>query len=72
MEEDWALLSIIGEAVGVGTTISRRFFEILTTLNMQYGAVVSDDLFLKVLCPRARLNVALQRLHTELIDGDSG
>lgn len=72
VEEDWALLSIIGEAVGVGTIISQRFFEILTTLNMQYGAVISDDLFLKVLCPRARINVALQRLHTEFIDTESG
>ena len=62
-----ALLSIIGDGIGVGTSVAEEFFAVLDELNIKYQAVVSDDLFLKVLCPTARIKVALEKVHNKLI-----
>jgi aspartate kinase len=64
---DLALLSIIGDGIGVGTLVSEDFFSILDTLNIKYEAVISDDLFVKVLCPAARVKVAQEEVHNKLI-----
>ena len=64
---DLALLSIIGDGIGVGTLVSEDFFSILDILNIKYEAVISDDLFVKVLCPAARVKVAQEEVHNKLI-----
>ena len=64
---DLALLSIIGDGMGVGTVVSEDFFSILDILNIKYEAVISDDLFVKVLCPAARVKVAQEEVHNKLI-----
>jgi len=65
--QELALLSIIGDGIGVGTSISEEFFSILDALNINYEAVISDDLFLKVLCPAARVKVAQEEVHNKLV-----
>ena len=65
--DDLALLSIIGDGIGVGTSVSEDFFAILDKLNIRYEAVISDDLFVKVLCPAARVKAAQEEVHNQLI-----
>ena len=61
------LLSIIGDGIGVGTSVSEEFFSILSALNINYEAVISDDLFVKALCSAARVKVAQEEVHNKLI-----
>ena len=68
LTNDYALLSIIGDGIGVGTSVSEDFFSILDALNINYEAVISDDLFVKVLCSAARVIVALEEVHNKLIE----
>ena len=70
VENEWALLSIIGDGIGVGTPIAEQFFHILQELNVDYRAVVTGELFLKVLCPQARVKVALETLHHKLLESE--
>ena len=65
--DDLALLSIIGDGIGVGTSVSEEFFSILSALNINYEAVISDDLFVKALCSAARVKVAQEEVHNKLI-----
>jgi len=68
LETKWALLTIVGDGIGVGTPTAEKFFDVLHHLNIDYKAVISGELFLKALCPEARIKIALQRMHQELLD----
>lgn len=68
VEDEWALLSIIGDGIGVGTPIAENFFQVIRDLNIDYRAVVTGELFLKVLCPRSRIKVALESVHHRLLE----
>lgn len=68
VEEDWALLSIIGDGIGVGTPIAEKFFQVMDELNIHYKAVVTGELFLRVLCPSSRTKVALEAVHHKLLE----
>lgn len=63
VEDKWALLSIIGSGVGAGSPNAELFFDILKELNIDYCAVVSSELSLKVLCPLDRIKIAVQKIH---------
>lgn len=67
-EENLVLLSIVGQSVGVGTQIAEQFFQILSRLNINYKAVVSGELSLKVLCSASRIKVALEEVHNALMN----
>ncbi len=67
MDDDYALLTIVGDGIGVGTPVAEQFFHVLDSINVAYDAVISGELFLKVLCPRARIKVALENVHNTLI-----
>ncbi|MBN1482692.1 aspartate kinase [candidate division KSB1 bacterium] len=71
IEHDWALLSLIGDGIGVGSTIAQQFFDVMRDLNIDYKAVMTGDLFLKVLCPLSRVKVALEGVHRKFIDLDT-
>ncbi|MBN1560589.1 aspartate kinase [candidate division KSB1 bacterium] len=66
LETEWALLAIVGDGIGVGTVIAEQFFDVLHSLNIDYRAVIAGELFLKVLCPQARIKVAVEEVHHKL------
>ena len=66
IEEQWALLSIVGSGVSAGSPNAEKFFDILADLNIDYCAVVSAELSLKVLCPLERIKVAVEKIHYSL------
>ena len=67
LEDDFALLTIVGDGIGVGTPVAEQFFQVLDNMNVTYDAVISGDLFLKVLCPSSRIKVALENVHNSLL-----
>jgi aspartate kinase len=67
VEDDLALLAIIGDGIGVGTVIAEQFFAALAKLAVSYTAVVTGELFLKVLCPAPRIKVITEEIHNTLI-----
>ncbi len=68
VDDEWSLLTLVGDGIGVGTPIAEKFFQVMNTLNINYGAVVTGELFLRVLCPRSRIKVALETVHQELLE----
>jgi len=70
IEDHWSILSIIGEGIGVGTNAANRFFDVLHTLNIDIQSVISGELFLKVLCPTARLKIAVEKVHHKLVENE--
>lgn len=66
VEDDRALLAIIGDGIGVGTAIAEQFFAVLDNLAVSYTAVVSGELFLKVLCHASRIKVIIEEIHNKL------
>lgn len=70
-ENDWALLSIIGDGIGVGSTLAQQFFQVVHDLNIDYKAVMTGDLFLKILCPLPRVKVALEGVHRKFFDSET-
>ncbi|MDZ7316110.1 MAG: aspartate kinase [candidate division KSB1 bacterium] len=67
VEEEWALVAVVGDGIGVGTTAAQRFFAILEELAVPVAALVSGELYLKVLCPAARSKIILEELHNKLV-----
>ncbi|MDZ7371413.1 MAG: aspartate kinase [candidate division KSB1 bacterium] len=67
VEEEWALVAVVGDGIGVGTTAAQRFFAILEELAVPIAALVSGELYLKVLCPAARSKIILEELHNKLV-----
>jgi aspartate kinase len=70
IEDDRALLAIIGDGIGVGTAIAEQFFAVLDNLAVSYTAVVSGELFLKVLCNASRIKIIIEEIHNKLIKQD--
>ncbi len=68
VDNDSALLTIVGDGISVGTPIAQQFFQVMRDLNILYSAVVTGELFLRVLCPRARIKVALEAVHHKLLE----
>ncbi|MBN1466041.1 aspartate kinase [candidate division KSB1 bacterium] len=66
LETEWALLAIVGDGIGVGTAVAEQLFDVLHNLNIDYKAVIPGELFLKVLCPQARIKVALDGVHQKM------
>ncbi len=71
VEDHWGILSIIGEGIGVGTSAANRFFDILHSLNIDIQSIISGELFLKVLCPSARLKIAIEKVHHILVESET-
>ncbi len=70
LQDDLALASIIGDGIGVGTPAAQQFFQTLEDLAVHFTAVVTGELYLKVLCPAARVRTIVQELHNRLIDAE--
>lgn len=67
VEEELALLAVVGDGIGVGTAVAEQFFTLLEQLAVSLSAVVSGELVLKVLCPAARGKIIVEEIHNKLI-----
>jgi len=65
--DDFAMLSIIGDGIGVGTPVAEHFFKVMKSLNIDYRAVITGELFLKVLCPISRIKIAQEKVHSTFL-----
>jgi len=63
VDDQCAILSIIGEAINIGTTPACQFFTKLNELNVQYREVINGELFLKVLIPVNDSDNILKEIH---------
>ncbi|OGC02407.1 hypothetical protein A2V82_02140 [candidate division KSB1 bacterium RBG_16_48_16] len=68
IERDKALLSLIGTGVGVGTPAAGRFFKVLAKFAISLSAVLSGELFLKVLVERDAADTARKIVHDEFFN----
>jgi aspartate kinase len=71
VDENQALLAIIGNGIGIGTAVAEKFFAILEKLALAYTAVITGELYLKVLCPASRIKIAMEEIHNSMIKEDT-
>jgi aspartate kinase len=68
IEHDKGLLSLIGAGVSVGSTAAGRFFKVLAKSAISFSAVLSGELFLKVLIGRDAADTARKIVHDEFFN----
>ena len=67
IQEGWALLSIIGTGVGLGSHSAEEVFSTLQRLNIHFDVVLSGELYLKILVPAEMADQACKELHDVFI-----
>ena len=65
-ENNLSLLALVGTGVGIGSSPSKKFFEILENLSIKIHAIVSEEFFLKILLKNKEMERAAAAVHSAL------
>ena len=63
-ENNLSILALVGTGVGIGSSPSKKFFEILENLSTKFHAIVSEEFFLKILLKNKETERAAAAVHS--------
>ncbi len=63
IDSQYAVLSLIGAGINIGTTAACRFFTKLNELNVKYSDIINGELYLKVFIPLNHSDKITEEIH---------